>query len=600
MFPIMLHLEGKRCLVVGAGGVALRKVQGLVAEGARVHVVAPEVVPQIEALAESGQIAVERRAYRPGEAGDYVLVFAATNHREVNRRVFEDASHAGVWINSADDPEHCSFHLPARVQRNPLQLAIASGGEVPFAVRRLRQLLEQRFGPEWGVWVEAASRFRSRVLGMGLDPVEREACFGRFFDATVDRDRLSARVPTESEQAEWTRVNASGHESASAPPRHRPAAGKKDRTTGRVAAVSLVGAGPGCAGLLTLRGRERLMAADAVVYDRLAASALPCDLPPRTELHCVGKTAGRHPVPQEEITALLVRLAREGKRTVRLKGGDPYVFGRGGEEAETLRAEGIPFEVVPGVSSGFAATAWAGIPVTHRGEAVRVTLLTAHECIKRKGPQVRWDLLAKDPQSTLVGYMGVSTLPQVSKSLIDGGMDPATPAAMIERGTMAAQRTVISTLEGLAEAVRREGLEAPALFVIGPTVGRADRLDWFGRLPLAGERLVVPGGTSGLTRDLEAAGAEIVAVRAPVTPAARVVIAAAPLTGCVLRSPAEVDLMDEERQGPGWERDPVAWCLGRETAERARQLGWQRVRQVEEGLGGPGLIEVMRGWEHAA
>ncbi len=600
MFPAMLHLTGKCCLVVGAGGVALRKVQGLMAEGARVHVVAPEVVPQLETLAECGQITLARRAYRSSEAADYVLVFAATNRREVNRKVFEDASRAGVWVNSADDPEHCSFHLPARVQRNPLQIAIASGGEVPFAVRRLRQLLEQRFGPEWGEWIEAASRFRSRVLGMGVDAVEREACFSRFFDATVDRERLSARVPTESEQAEWTGVKTAGEGRAEEPSRQRSAAGQRERTGERVAPVSLVGAGPGCAGLLTLRGRERLMEADAVVYDRLAASALPCDLPPQTELHCVGKTPGRHPVPQEEITALLVRLAREGKRTVRLKGGDPYVFGRGGEEAETLHAEGIPFEVVPGVSSGFGATAWAGIPVTHRGEAVRVTLLTAHECIKRKGPQVRWDLLAQDPHSTLVGYMGVATLPQVAKSLIAGGMDPATPAAMIERGTVATQRTVISTLDDLPEAVIREGLQAPALFVIGPTVGHADVLNWFDALPLAGERLVVPGGASELTRDLEAAGAEIVAVHPPVSPAARVVIAAAPLTGCVLRSPAEVEMLDEERQASGWERDPVTWCLGGETAERARKLGWQQVRQVDEGIGGPELADVIRGREYAA
>jgi uroporphyrin-III C-methyltransferase/precorrin-2 dehydrogenase/sirohydrochlorin ferrochelatase len=596
----MLRLDGQRCLIVGGGGVALRKVHGLVAEGARVHVVAPEVVPQLDALAEGGQITIDRRAYRPGEAGDYVLVFAATNRREVNRSVYEDASRAGVWVNTADDPELCSFHLPARVQRGPLQLAIASGGEAPFAVRRMRQLLEQRFGAEWGEWIDAASRFRSRVRDVGVAPAEQEKCFGRFFDATVDRERLSARVPTESEQAEWTGAISSGERGAAGPRRHRSAVGEGDGTAERVPTVSLVGAGPGCAGLLTLRGRQRLMAADAVVYDRLAASALPCDLPPRTELHCVGKVAGNHPVPQEQITASIVRLAREGKRTVRLKGGDPYVFGRGGEEAEALRAEGIPFEVIPGVTSGFAAPAWAGIPVTHRGEAVRVTLLTAHESIKRKGPQVRWDLLARDPQATLIGYMGVSTLPQVAKSLIAEGMDPRTPAAMIERGTTAAQRTVISTLAELPEAVRREGLEAPALFIIGPTVGRAEELNWFGDLPLAGERLVVPGGDPALMQELEAAGAEIIEVHSPVTPAARVVIAAAPLTGCVLRSPAEVDLLDEERQGPGWERDPVAWCLDRETAERARQLGWQRIRQVEEGPGGTGLIEEMKRLEHAA
>jgi uroporphyrin-III C-methyltransferase/precorrin-2 dehydrogenase/sirohydrochlorin ferrochelatase len=601
MYPVMLQLKGRRCLVVGAGGVALRKVQGLVTEGARVHVVAPQVVSQIEALAENGQITIDRRAYRPDEARGYALVFTATNDREVNRLVFDDARRAGVWVNSADEPDLCSFHLPARVQRGPFQLAVASAGEAPFATRRIRQLLEQRFGPEWSEWIEAASRFRSRVRDLGLDACEQEECFERFFAATVDRERISARVPVEAEQAAWTAATSAAGPRPTEHPRHDVSASVGERRTADgTPPVCLVGAGPGCAGLLTVRGRQRLLEADAVVYDRLAASALPCELPTRTELHPVGKAAGHHPVPQEQINALLIRLAQEGKRTVRLKGGDPYVFGRGGEEAEALRARGIPFEVIPGVTSGFAATAWAGIPVTHRGEAVRVTLLTAHECVKQKGPQVRWDLLARDSNATIVGYMGVTALPQVAKSLIAEGMDPNTPAAMIARGTMAAQRTVISTLAELPEAIDREGLQAPALFVIGPTVRHAAHLDWFAALPLAGERLVVPAGDPALTRDLERRGAEVIALPSPVTPAARVVMAAAPLTGCLLRSPAEVELLDEERQGPGWEKETVAWCFGRETAERARQLGWQPVRQVEDGPRVTGLIRAIRRMTHAA
>ena len=201
------------------------------------------------------------------------------------------------------------------------------------------------------------------------------------------------------------------------------------------ATVSLVGAGPGCPGLLTVRGRRRLAEADAVVYDRLAAGALPCDLPDTVELHAVGKAAGGHPVPQDEINALLVLLARAGKRVVRFKGGDPYVFGRGGEEAEALAAAGIPYEVVPGVTAGVAALAWAGIPATHRGEAVRLSLVTAHDAIQGEDPAVRWDLLAADDRATLVGYMGVAALPEVVARLLEAGMDPATPAAMIEQPT---------------------------------------------------------------------------------------------------------------------------------------------------------------------
>jgi uroporphyrin-III C-methyltransferase/precorrin-2 dehydrogenase/sirohydrochlorin ferrochelatase len=583
MFPVMLRVEDRRCLVVGGGGVALRKVQSLVAEGARVTVVTVDAVEALDEMAERRLIRLERRPYRKGEAAEFALVFAATDRRDVNRQVYEDADGAGVWANSADDPELCSFHLPARVQRGSLQLAIASGGDAPFAVRRIRQLLERRFGPEWDEWLSAAARFRDHVRELGLELADQEACFDHFFDETVDRERLVARVPSESEEKVWSHEVASTADAESEPAEVRPSV-KAGQPVGR---VSLVGGGPGCAGLLTVRGWQRLMAADAVVYDRLASGVLPCDLPPRTELHCVGKMAGHHPVPQKQINALLVRLAREGKKVVRLKGGDPYVFGRGGEEIEELQDAGVSFEVIPGITSGVAAPGWMGIPVTYRGEAVNVTLLTAHECAKSRGSQVRWDLLAQDANATLVGYMGVTSLPRVVEALLVNGMDPTTPAAMVERGTTAAQRSVVSTLAELEDAVKRAGIQPPALFVIGPTVRHASRLDWFSRLPLAGERIVLPAGASSLAKALEDAGAEVVAAPMPMTPATRIVIGSAPLTGCIVRNRAEVEWFDDEREGTGWERGPVAWCLSAEAADRARELGWQRVQQVDAGVGGP-------------
>jgi len=554
MYPVMLEVRDRACLVVGGGGIALRKAQGLVEEGARVTVVAPNVVAPLAGMAEEGRLRIEGRRYEAGEAVSYALVFAATDDREVNAQVFTDADNAGVWVNVADDPELCSFHLPGRVRRGPLQLAIASAGQAPFAVRRLRQLLERRFGAEWAEWVAAASRYRDLVYELGVAPAEQETLFDRFFRATVDPERWRARVPTAAEEAEW------------------------------LAAPVLVGAGPGCAGLLTIRGLQRLSDADAVVYDRLAAPALPCSLGPEVELHPVGKQAGLHPMPQEEINALLVRLARRGLRVVRLKGGDPYVFGRGGEEAEVLDAEGVVFEVIPGVTSGVAAMAWAGIPVTHRREAVRLTLLTAHEAVKSDGPQVRWDLLAQDKHATIVGYMGVTALPEVVRKLVDEGMDPATPAAMVEQGTTAAQRKVISTLAELPSAVVEAGLQPPALFVIGPTIPHAANLDWFSRLPLAGERLVIPDAADVVVRRLEAAGADVVPLPFPVTPAARVVMAALSVTGCVVTSSAEVDWVHEERGSPGWAEDAPSWCVGAEAAARARQRGWRQVHELSAGV----------------
>lgn len=579
MYPVMLDVDNRPCLVVGGGGVALRKAQGLVEDGARVTVVAPDVVTPLEKMARDNRLTLERRAYLPGEAARYTLVIAATDDREVNALVYREAREAGIWVNVADDPEICTFHLPARVRRGPLQLTIASAGEAPFVVRRLRQLFDRRFGEEWTEWVSAASRFRDRVRSCGLEPSEREALFDRFFEATVDGQQLRARVPTEAEIGDWLGSTEAGIDDGS--PVVAGGCQDRGRSTGF---VSLVGAGPGCAGLLTARGLKRLHEADAVVYDRLAAAALPCDLDLGAELHPVGKEAGRHPMPQEEINALLVRLAKAGRKVVRLKGGDPYVFGRGGEEAEVLAAEGIAFEVVPGVTSGVAAMAWAGIPVTHRREAVRLTLLTAHEAIKSGGQQVRWDLLAQDEHATIVGYMGVTALPDVVRRLTDAGMNPETPAAMVEQGTTPAQRKVVSTLAALPQAVVDAGLKPPALFVIGPTVRHADSLDWFSRMPLAGERLVVPDASQVALRKLEDAGAGVVPLPFPVTPAARVVMAALPITGCVVTSRDEVDWVHDERGGPGWTSDAVAWCVGSAAADRARERGWRNVRELPEEL----------------
>jgi uroporphyrin-III C-methyltransferase / precorrin-2 dehydrogenase / sirohydrochlorin ferrochelatase len=582
MYPVMLDVADRSCLVVGGGGIALRKAQGLVEEGARVTVVAPEVVDPLAKMADEGRLSLERRVYEDEEAVTYALVFAATDDREVNARVFADADNAGVWVNVADDPDLCSFHLPGRVRRGPLQLAIASAGEAPFAVRRLRQVLERRFGAEWAEWVAAASRFRNRVYGLDLEPTDQEALFDQFFRSTVNVEKLKARVPTASEEAEWISAPVD-HLDHGAVADDGDARACRDSASSR-GLVTLVGAGPGCPGLLTVRGRQRLFEADAVVYDRLAAPALPCGLGPEVELHPVGKEAGVHPMPQEEINALLVRLARQGLRVVRLKGGDPYVFGRGGEEGEVLEGEGIAFEVIPGVTSGVAAMAWAGIPVTHRREAVRLTLLTAHEAVKTDGPQVRWDLLAQDKNATIIGYMGVTALPEVVHQLLGGGMDPSTPAAMVEQGTTASQRKVISTLAELPDAIVETGLRPPALFAIGPTISHSQHLDWFSRLPLAGERLVVPDAAEVVARRLESAGAEVVPVPFPVTPAARVVMAALPVTGCVVTSAAEVDWVHDERGGPGWIEDAPSWCVGEEAAVRARRRGWRHVHELSTGL----------------
>jgi uroporphyrin-III C-methyltransferase/precorrin-2 dehydrogenase/sirohydrochlorin ferrochelatase len=594
----MLSLRGRPVLVVGGGEVALRKIEGLLAEGARLTVVSPGVAPGIDDLERRGAISLQRRCYRTGDVAGSTLVFAATDDRAVNGQVFSDARDAGIWVNVADDPEYCTFHLPARVQRGSLQLTVASDGGAPFVVRRLRQLLERRLGAEWSEWMDAASRLRQSVRALRLPRAASERIYDSFFASTVDGQKMRARVPRASEMAAWLTPRARNANdemcSADVPPMGADSAAllqfgsRAGPVPGpRPGLVSLVGAGPGDPSLLTLRARNRLLAADAIVYDRLAAPALPCDLPRNVELHCVGKEAGHHPVPQEEINALLARLSLAGKRTVRLKGGDPFVFGRGSEEAETLRPLGIPYEIVPGVTAGIGATACAGIPVTHRGESVRLTLVTAHESSKGCGPQVRWDLLAQDPNATLVGYMGVSSLPDVAAKLIAAGMPASTPAALIAHGTRSTQRTVVSTLGGLHDAGVAAGVRPPAIFAIGPTVRHAAALDWFTNRPLSGERIGVvvekAAAAAALVQALDVAGAEVLEATRPLTPAARVVIEMAPLTGWLFRSAEEVDSIEEERGLPGWSAGMSAYCLGEAAAARARALGWLHVTELAEG-----------------
>ena len=288
-------------------------------------------------------------------------------------------------------------------------------------------------------------------------------------------------------------------------------------------------------------------------------------------------------------------LAREGRRVVRLKGGDPFVFGRGGEEAEALRAAGVPFEVVPGVTAGVAVPACSGIPVTHRREAVRVTLLTAHESGDGDGTRVRWDLLAADPCATIVGYMGVTSLPRVVDRLISAGMDPATPAAIVSRGTLASQRTVVAPLRDLPREAAAAAIGPPAVFVIGPTVRRAAGLDWFGGRPLSGERVAIVAPAGSLGEALDLAGAEVVEVALPITPGCRVLLGAEPITAFVLRSEHEVDAIDEEvdRLPKDGRTRAVAWCLGDRAAARALARAWPVVETVPADAGDAGWVDAL-------
>jgi uroporphyrin-III C-methyltransferase len=415
-------VAGRRCLVVGGGKVAARKVDQLVARGADVTVVAPEVTT---ALAARDDIVIERRPYRAGEAASYRLVLTATGVREVEQQVFDDAEAAGVWVNAADDPARCSFTLPAVVRRGPVTVAVATDGTSPALATWLRDRLADALPPDVEALAAEVARQRDAVHGDGRST--EELAWHEVIGALARRGGVEQLAP--------------------APDGRAPAV-----------SVHLVGAGPGDPELLTVRAARLLAEADVVVHDRLAELASTLARP-GAELVDVGKRPG-NPYPQENINALLVQLARQGLSVVRLKGGDPFVFGRGGEEAMALAAAGVSFSVVPGVTSAVSVPAAAGVPVTHRGVAAAFTVVTGHRMTGAEA--VDWDALAR-VGGTIVVLMGVAHRAAMADQLMAGGLSPDTPVAAIHNGTHRDQEVTRCRLAELGATP----LSAPCTIVIG-------------------------------------------------------------------------------------------------------------------------------------
>ncbi len=450
-FPVALSLEGRRCLVVGGGAVAERKVAALVDAGADVIVIAPHISAAIEALGLLHSIELRRREYRPADLTDIFLAVAATDDRDVNARVAADARGRGVLVNAVDDPANCDFITPAVVRRGEIQVAVTTGGTSPALARHVRELIEDLLPPEYEALADllAQVRVELRSTGVRADP--------ETWQAAIQAALSLLRVGDLDQKGEREHS-----------PRTDPA------VEGRIV---LVGAGPGDPGLLTLAGRDAIAEADVIVYDRLVNSALLDLARPAARRVYVGKHHGGGPMSQSEINDLLCTEARAGNIVVRLKGGDPFVFGRGGEEALAARAAGIDFSVVPGVSAAVAVPAYAGIPVTHRGLSSAFTVVTGHEDPTKPDATVDWDALAQ-AGGTLVLLMGVETLPGVCRRLIAAGRAAETPAAVIQCGTTPEQRVVTGDLSTIADRARAAGIEAPATTVIGEVAALADALAW--------------------------------------------------------------------------------------------------------------------------
>ena len=450
--PIFLNVKGKLCLVVGGGEVARRKAGVLLEAGANVRVVAPEIHPD---LVEQQSVECVVARFETQHLDGVILVIAATSDHGVNRQVSELARERNVPVNVVDNPELCSFIMPAILDRSPLMVAFSSGGASPVLTRMLRGKLEAMIPQNYSRLAAFAERFRELVKQHVTNPAKRRIFWENVFEGVVAEKVLTGDEDSAEKMLQQMLENEDNIKRGE---------------------VYLVGAGPGDPDLLTFRALRLMQKADVVVYDNLVSRPI-VDMARRdAERIFVGKKRADHTMRQEEINELLVRLAKEGKRVLRLKGGDPFIFGRGGEEIETLAAEGIPFQVVPGITAASGVASYAGIPLTHRDHAQSCMFVTGH--LKDGTMNLDWDALAR-PRQTVVVYMGLHGLDTLCARLIEHGLPDTTPIAIVQQGTTPNQRVITGTLATLPGIAEREQPQAPTLIIIGGVVTLRDKLAWF-------------------------------------------------------------------------------------------------------------------------
>ncbi|MDO7391491.1 siroheme synthase CysG [Acinetobacter baumannii] len=454
IFPISLKLQQQRCLIVGGGHIALRKATLLAKAGAIIDVVAPAIEDQLLQLIKTtgGEPFIE--AF--GEkflSTPYRLVIAATNDAEVNKTVFEQCEARNLLVNSVDDIPHCRFMVPAIIDRSPLIVSVASNGTSPVLSRQIRTQLETSIPHGMGKLAEFSGKWRNQVKEEISNPDERRIFWENLYASPLKEQVFNDNLDVADsmlEQAlqEWKAPKGE---------------------------VYLVGAGPGDPELITLKALRLMQQADVVIYDRLvSAPILELCRRDATKIY-VGKARSNHSVPQEGINALLVDYAKKGKRVCRLKGGDPFIFGRGGEEIQELFQAGVPFQVVPGITAASGCSAYAGIPLTHRDYAQSVRFLTGH--LKEGSPELPWNELVYENQ-TLVLYMGLVGLERICEQLIAHGQRPDMPVALISKGTTPEQKVVVGSLADIASKVTEHQIHAPTLTIIGEVVRLREQLQW--------------------------------------------------------------------------------------------------------------------------
>jgi len=454
--PVFYNISDKPCLVVGGGAIAARKAELLLKAGGRVRLVATEIGVRVREMAGSQNLEFEQREFHHDDLNDTVCVIAATDNKAVNADISRLSQSRNIPVNVVDNPALCSFIMPSMIDRDPVQIAISTGGVSPVLARMLRSKLESCIPGSYGELARLADEYRDAVK-QGLPDVDSRR---RFWETTLNGQVaelvFAGRIGDAREQLQQELENFN-----------------VDSVKGE---VYLVGAGPGDPDLITFKALRLMQQADVVVYDRLVSQPILDMVRRDAEKIYAGKAKSDHAIPQENINQLLVRLAQEGKRVLRLKGGDPFIFGRGGEEIAELIDENIEFQVVPGITAASGCASYAGIPLTHRDHSQACIFVTGH---RRDGEEgLNWEMLSHANQ-TVVFYMGLENVERICSALKAHGRAADTPAALIEKGTTVEQRVFIGDLDSLPAIIAEHEVRAPTLILVGEVVALHNKLGWY-------------------------------------------------------------------------------------------------------------------------
>jgi uroporphyrin-III C-methyltransferase/precorrin-2 dehydrogenase/sirohydrochlorin ferrochelatase len=460
--PIFINITNRPCVVIGGGEVASRKVTMLLKANAAITLYSPDICHELQALVDTGKITYINANFEESQLAGACLVISATDVAAVNIAVSIAAKAQNIPVNVVDSPELCTFTMASIVERSPIVIAISSEGTAPVLARYIRTKIETMLPAGYGRIAGIAGEFRDKVKAKFATTQER-----RIFWEGVLQGPIVERI-------------LSGQEAAARKALDELLSEKSDiKHHGE---VYLVGGGPGDPDLLTFRALRLMQQCDVCVYDKLVSPEVMELVRRDAELIYVGKSRDQHTLPQEEINELLARLALQGKRVLRLKGGDPFIFGRGGEEIETLMQCGVPFQVVPGITAANGVSSYAGIPLTHRDYAQACLFITGHLKAKPNSTELTLDLdwvAMSRPHQTLVIYMGLVGLAQICEQLIAHGVSPDMPAAVVQQGTTQRQRVVTATLKDLAAKVSEAQIKAPCLTIVGEVVQLREKLNWF-------------------------------------------------------------------------------------------------------------------------